>query len=128
MKISCVPRLFQSLVPIITRTSVRVNAVMRGRAIKSGEYPHRKNRAFRRSAETLCFHFWEVPNPYSLQFSIIGIEHRCGGANGNGVRNRLCQIDTRDCVRAEVRQQENQRNKQDDFPPDGEEDCLRCLV
>ena len=39
-------------------------------------------------------------------------EHRCGGANGNGVRNWLCQIDARDCVRPEVWQQKNQRNEQ----------------
>ena len=32
-------------------------------ASKSGEYPHRKNRAFRLTAETLCFHFWENPKP-----------------------------------------------------------------
>ena len=32
MKISCIPRLFQSLVPIITRTNVRINTIMIGRA------------------------------------------------------------------------------------------------
>ena len=69
---------FLSLSLIITRTNVRVNAIIGGRAStasvatlakngvgrlgftcraasKSGEYPHRKNRAFRLTAETLCF-------------------------------------------------------------------------
>ena len=32
-------------------------------ASKSGEYPHRKNRAFRLTAETPCFHFWDSPKP-----------------------------------------------------------------
>ena len=29
----------------------------------SGEAPHRKNRAFRLTAETLCFHFGDSPKP-----------------------------------------------------------------
>ena len=32
-------------------------------ASKSGEYPHRKNRALRLTAETPWFHFWENPKP-----------------------------------------------------------------
>ena len=32
-------------------------------ASKSGEYPHRKNRAFRLTAETPCLHFWDSPKP-----------------------------------------------------------------
>ena len=34
-------------------------------ASKSGEYPHRKNRAFQLTAETPCFHFWDSPKPLS---------------------------------------------------------------
>ena len=75
---------------ITTRTNVRVNAIIRGRAStasvatlakngveqagfpcraasKSGEYPHRKNRAFRLTAETLCFHFGDSPKPLNAQ-------------------------------------------------------------
>ena len=80
IKNSCVPSLFQALSSTITRTNVRVSAIVRGRAStasvdalakngvgqlrfscriasKSGECPHRKNRAFRLTAGTLCFHF-----------------------------------------------------------------------
>ena len=66
MKISWISRPFQSLSPIITRTNVRANAIMRGRASKSGVAPHRKNRAFRLTTETPCFHFWENPKPLFL--------------------------------------------------------------
>ena len=92
-----IPRPFQSLSSIITRTNVRVNSIISGRAStasvatlakngvgrsgftcraasKSGEYPHRKNRAFRLTAETLCFHFWDSPKP--LFTSIFDNRHR----------------------------------------------------
>ncbi|HCX92782.1 MAG TPA: hypothetical protein DGZ34_08945, partial [Lachnospiraceae bacterium] len=71
-------------------TNVRVNAIVGGRAStasvatlakngvglpgfpcraasKSGGVPHRKNRAFRLTAETLCFVFWDSPKPLYIR-------------------------------------------------------------
>lgn len=64
MKISCIPRLFQSLVPIIIRTNVRSNAIVSGRAstasvatlAKNGvgqELPHSARPAREKSARVL---------------------------------------------------------------------------
>ena len=63
-----------------------------------------------------------------LQLSIIGVKHGRRGADGNGIRQRLRQIHARDCVRPQMRQQKNQWNEQNDFPPDREKDRLRRLV
>ena len=119
MKISWISRLFQAFSLIITRTNVRVNAIVRGIAStasvdtlakngvgrsrftcrvasKSGEYPHRKNRAFRLTAETLCFHFWDSPKPFLFTVNIGQREsqriyqfptHRCPASGDNSVRD-----------------------------------------
>ena len=64
MKISCISRFFQSLIPIITRTNVRVNVIVWGRASKSGGVPHRKTERSGWPPKRPVFIFGIVPSPY----------------------------------------------------------------
>lgn len=57
-----------------------------------------------------------------FQLSIKGAKHGRCGADCDGIRDRFCQVHACDRIRSEVRQQENQRDEQDNFPPDGEKD------
>ena len=58
-------------------------------ASKSGVAPHRKNRAFRLAAETLCFQFWDSPMPLTLYY-ISQVAIRIIGKTPIGYDRILC--------------------------------------
>ncbi len=73
--------------------------------------PTKNGRLLRKPAVFLFFIF------SAFQPTIICVKHWRCGADRNGAGNRLFQIHASDCIRPEVRQEENHRDQQDDFTP-----------